>query len=347
MWILEALSETPFQRPFILLAATLGAAFLLLALFSASPVLEPIIYAIIAFDLYWLYKQPKSYYALLAAPICLVGAILLLPAYPWLLALLFSLAVGKLIFPKTFGMVRWLSCAGLLLVAIIATRFWEQLGLVNQLVPYGLAPLLHSTVFSFLLFFSFAAYTVKQNRVDTAYDSAVWESASEPATIAVHSKERYQLLRKQFAREKTGIRARQELEEFTEKLVRLCYQLQEMLRQIAHCDAVKLDREIMDLQAKTETTQDAVAQTQYRRALENKEKQKEQHQRMIVHSERLRAQVYNYSTALENLALAYSQQEATSESRGNEAIEFFLHLAEMRAENTYQSSEAYEHLASK
>ncbi|HET6267833.1 MAG TPA: hypothetical protein VFG11_08950, partial [Acidobacteriota bacterium] len=102
-----------------------------------------------------------------------------------------------------------------------------------------------------------------------------------------------------------------------------------------------------DLQAKTETTQDAVAQTQYKRALENKEKQKEQHQRMIVHSERLRAQVYNYSTALENLALAYSQQEATSESRGNEAIEFFLHLAEMRAENTYQSSEAYEHLASK
>ncbi|HJZ12347.1 MAG TPA: hypothetical protein VJ521_09360, partial [Acidobacteriota bacterium] len=58
MWVLESISEIPLKRALIVLLSTLGAAFLLLAhFFSMNPLMQPLLYSILALDLFLLWRK--------------------------------------------------------------------------------------------------------------------------------------------------------------------------------------------------------------------------------------------------------------------------------------------------
>lgn len=346
MWMLESLSETPFQKPFTLLALTLGAAFLLLAFFlQLNPVFQPAVYALAALDLALLWNRKKTWAVALISAIAYALAYFLLPAYVLLFVALFTLAAGRVIFSTTFKIWKCVAATAILYPSLYMVLLWEQSSFLTASLPSLAVPLLHGTLFAFLLHCSFVVFALKQNRVAVAMQETVWEKGGEAAKMALHARDLYDKLRGCLPDGNEKARAAEELQGFTEKVIRLCYNLQELSRQNAQNDPIHLEREIGDLEKKIEETQDTVAGQQYRKALFNKEKQKEQHQRMVVQEERCRAQALNYVSALENLRFAYSHHRMNSAESGKETIDFFLHIAEVQAENQYQSSEAYQHLA--
>jgi hypothetical protein len=346
MWMLESLSETPFQKPFTLLALTLGAAFLLLAFFfHLNPIFHPIIYVLAALDLALLWNRKQFWIVALLAAVTYALAYVLLPAYVSLFVALFTLTAGRMIFPTTFKIWKSLAAAAMLTLSVYMVLLWEQSSFLTSSLPAVVVPLLHGTLFAFLLYCSFVVFVLKQNRVTVAMQEAVWEKAGEAVTMALHARGLYDKLRVSLPDGEEKARASEELEVFTAKVIRLCYNMQELSRQNAQNDPVHLEREMNDLQKKIEETRDSVAGQQYKKALFNKEKQKEQHQRMMVQEERCRAQVLNYVSALENLQYSYAHHRMNNAGSGRETIDFFLHIAEVQAENQYQSSEAYQHLA--
>lgn len=346
MWMLESLSETPFQKPFTLLALTLGAAFLLLAFFlQLNPVFQPAVYAVAAVDLALLWNRRKAWIVALLAAVTYALAYFLLPAYVSLFAALFTVALGRIVFSSTFKIWKCLTAAAMLYFSVYMVLLWEQSSFLTTSLPAVVVPLLHGALFAFLLHCSFVVFVLRQNRVAVAMETAVWEKGGEAVKMATHARDVYDKLRVSLPDGVEKPRATEELEGFTEKVVRLCYNLQELSRQNEQNDPIHLEREIGDLQKKIEETQDSVAGQQYKKALFNKEKQKEQHQRMVVQEDRCRAQVLNYVSALENLQYSYAHHRMNSAESGKETIDFFLHIAEVQAENQYQSSEAYQHLA--
>lgn len=342
MWMLDALTETPFQKPFTVLALTLGAAFLLLAFFSLAPLFQPVLYTVAAFDLYWLWNKKKSWVPVLLVLSVYALGYFLLASYSVLFALMLSVVVGRLVYPATWNIWRSLAAGCLLLFSMLAVNLWQRADVLGPYLPAVLIPVIDGGLFAFLFYCSALPFLLKKDRVTVAITRAAWEKPGEAARIAFHVQDLHEKLKPYVQADE---RAKEELTGFTEKLINLCYQFQEIARQNAQCDLLQLDHQIGELKKKVEQQEDKVAKQQYQRALANKEKQKEQHQRMLVQEERMRAQILNYVSALENLRSAYLNQQMNSAGGGKETLDFFLHIAEVQAENQYQSSEAYQVLA--
>lgn len=345
MWILESIEDIPFKKPLILLSATLGAGFLLLSFFLlTNPLTHPLTYALIALDIYLLHRS-------LTNPLQAIGAIagayalgfVLLPHYHFPFAACFALLIGQFLYRESFRIWKWLAASALFYFSFYIAAVWQQIPL-DVPIPVQLLPGLHGMLFGFCVLFSFLAYSLRKDKVQEAVEGYSWKGPSESTTMAEQTREIYGAIQQQVRKREGSSKIKNELEEFSEKLIHICHRLQKISDELRKTNLETLNRQIEELEEKISSTEDIVARQQYQHTLGNKKKQKEQYENLRLQAERLRAQVIHYISALENMRFAYTNQEFSDATAGCESIEFFLHMAETRAENVYQTSEAYQKL---
>src|ERR1041385_6925332 len=193
MWIFEAIAQTPFKRPFLLLTITLGAAFLLLArLTSSDPLFHPAIFGILGLDFHFLFSRNNT----LARALIIAAASSLLayfchPRYELVFCGAFSLLIGKMIFSDSFRLWKWLLSSILLYASIPMISIWQQLLAANQFVPAFVLPAMYGTILAFCAQFSLTIYALRKNHVQRAIDEYHWLAKSEPATMAMQTKDLY------------------------------------------------------------------------------------------------------------------------------------------------------------
>lgn len=347
MWILESLSDIPFKKPLTLVLITLGAGFLLLALFyGGNPLNEPLLYTLLALDLYIALRPVKSGFVrpALLLPGSFLLAYVLIPQYRILHAVLFSLLVGKIVFEENFRAWKWLASAGLFYFAIRTVAEWQYVPLAILPLPQLTLPAVHGMIFGFCALCSFVVYLLRKDRVTEAVESYDWKVPSETANMAKQAGELYSALRQQLKKREGSSKIAEELEEFTEKLIHMCDRLQKMSAELQNFKAVTIANEIADYEKRISNVSDPILRRQYEQTLTNKRKQNEQYENLRLQGERLRAQILHSISALENMRFAYANEEFRTAAAASDGIEFFLHLAETRTENVYQTSEAYQKL---
>ncbi len=138
---------------------------------------------------------------------------------------------------------------------------------------------------------------------------------------------------------------KEQFQEFVEKIIHLSHQLQAVTADILRVNPELLEQQINEIREKQQSTGDAVAAKQYKQALQNKMRQKEHHAGLIVQSERIRGQILNYLSALENIRLAYANRDYKNGGENRDTVEFFMIMAKMQAENACDNAEAYETLS--
>jgi hypothetical protein len=347
MWILDSLSGIPFKKPLTLVLITLGAGFLLLALFyAANPLNEPLLYTLLALDLYIVLRPIKSGLArpALLLPGSYLLAYVLIPQYRILHAVLFSLLVGKIIFEENFRIWKWLASSGLFYLTIRTVAEWQYIPLTILPLPHLTLPAVHGMIFGFCALCSFVLYLLRKDRVTEAAESYEWKIPSETANMAKQARELYSALRQQLKKRDGSTKIAEELEEFTEKLIHMSDRLQKILAELHKFKADAIAAEIADYEKRIADVSDPILRRQYEQTLINKRKQNEQYDNLRLQGERLRAQILHSISALENMRFAYANEEFNSANAGADGIEFFLHLAETRTENVYQTTEAYQKL---
>lgn len=341
MWILEALSRVPLKRLFLLLSATLGAAFLLLAqLFSIRALTHPLTYTLLAMLLY-LAQRPE-------APVWKVCVLLpagyglaywLHPHYAPLFAASFTLTCGWLLFRNGFRVWKWIASAVLFFLSLMIVAVWERMDLVQSLLPAFWSPLVYGLIFSFCAGFSFLPYLLRKDRVQEAADAHCWQPRSEAEAMVKQTGELYAVVRRQLEDEP---KLQDDLEELCERIVHLCKQLQTVTAELARTKPEELEAQAGSLHAKAESVADPVAKKQYEQALSNKRKQQKQYESLQNKAERLRGQILHYLSGLENMRFAYANREFRSAGDSKETLEFFMNVA--RADNVYDTTEAYQDL---
>lgn len=346
MWILDSMAKVPLRKLYLSLVATLGAGFLLLAfLFQLNPLSQPVIYALVALSVYLVQRKEVR---ILRGAAFLLGAFFLahflLPGYQLLFCLGFSLLVGKLVFFESLRFWKWLGCALLFHAGIEITSAWQQIDILHGIMPYQLDSLLHAAIFSFCIAISLLPYYLIKDSVLSAFESYNWTERSEPARMASHAKDLYEAVKVDLRKQQFDGRALDELEEFSQKMIHLCHQLQEINSGLSRIDLETLEADIKELKQKAENTADGFSKKNYDRALKNREKQKEQCEALQLQAERIHAQILNYVSALENVRFAYTHRHFSSAEQGTEGIEFLLQMAKNHAESVYETSEAYQKL---
>ena len=338
MWMLESFGQIPLKKPFLIFSVTLGAAFLLLAhFFSLNPLSQPALYALIAADvcIAWNRRQ-RLVRAAVACGLSFALAMWTL-AYLPLFSLGFALITGLIAFPESFRAWKWLIVSTLVFAAIFSTSVWQQIYFFGSAIPQQLLPILHASAFSFCLLIAFCVYLLEKDRVQQAYDHYQWKPGSEEAGIAAQTLAMYGQLK--------GRLPKEQLQEFVEKIIHLSHQLQEVSADTSRVDPESLERQIGEMQEKQQSMTDAVAAKQYKQALQNKIRQREHYAGLIVQSERIRAQILNYLSALENIRLAYANRDYKDGGENRDTVEFFMNMAKMQAESACDNAEAYERLS--
>lgn len=346
MWILDALDEISLKKPLLTWAGILAAAFLLLAQIPGQiPLVHPVTFTLVSLTLYLL-NQRKSSLRRALLLICAAGlfSYLLVPKYLILFIALFCLMAGYLIFPATTGKWwRWAASSGLLYSSILVTAAWQSFVFVERWLPSMISPAAYGAIFGFCAGISFLPWLIDKNEVESIYEASNWRLDHETDLLAAQAKDLYRELDKLLKQQKRDIKIRKEVEEFTARILRLSKQLQEMKLELSRMDVNHIDQQIQTLQAKIHSTEDAIAKQQYERAMNNRVRQKEQCQSLQQKLERVRAQITHCITALENMRFAYANQEFSS-AEGAESIDFFMNMAANRADNAYETSEAFQRL---
>jgi hypothetical protein len=183
-----------------------------------------------------------------------------------------------------------------------------------------------------------------KDAVLSAHESYVWRDRSEPALISLQAKNLYESVKTELRKQRYDERVLEEIEEFSEKMIHLCHQLQEINDALTQADTEKLADEITALEQKATSCKDPTSRKNYEKALANRRKQKQQFEALETQVERIRAQVVNYISALENVRFAYAHRHFSSAEQRTDGIEFVLQMAKNQAENVYETSEAYEKL---
>lgn len=337
MWILESFSEIGFQKPFLIFSLTLGAAFLLLAhLFPVNPLGQPVLYAIVAADACFCWSRHQT----IARAAIAFGAAYLLAVrmleYLPLFAVGLSLIAGLLAFAESFRMWKWaiVSCA--VFAGILSTSVWQQMYFLSSALPQSLLPILHAATFSFCIVIALSIYLLEKDRVQQAYEHYNWMPRSEETMFAGQATDIYAQLKNRLPKE--------HFTEFAEKIVHLCHQLQEISAEIAQCSPETIEQEIREIRNKKEITGDAVACGQYDQALRNKIRRREHYSGLQIQSERIRGQILNYLSALENIRLAYANRDYKSGAENKDTVDFFMNMARLQAESACDNAEAYERL---
>src|ERR1043166_2067550 len=164
MWILTTLSREPFKRPLLIFLISLGAAYPLLAyLFVESPILLPVTYCLIAASvaIAWPARRGLLRGALAALFSYFIAKYLL--SFPWLLCPGFCFLIGFLLFPESFRVWKWIAVTATFYISIWAVAVWQQMLLLQAIVPDWLLPIVPGLLFGFSLSCSFLIYRLKKD----------------------------------------------------------------------------------------------------------------------------------------------------------------------------------------
>ena len=333
MWILDSLAEVQLKKPFLILWLTLGAAFLLLAnFFSQNPLYHPLTYALTGVSIWVLWQKDKALLNGLLLPGIALAAFFLVPQYVIPFSLLFTFAVGKVVFAENFRIWKWLASSGLLLLTFPIVANWQNIAEIRGILPFPYYYLIHAAVHAFCIQFSLLPFQLRKDSVLEAFDHYAWKTSAEAYKLASETVALYSKIRSMIRTKETNPKIEQDLEDYTEKVLHQSYRLQEISSELSKVQISALEQQISFLKEKVKTLEDITAKIQYEQALHNKEKQIEQYEKLQMQYERLLAQIINYNSSLENVRFAYANQDLQRSSGGNENIEMFMDLVKARAE---------------
>lgn len=333
MWILDSLAEVQIKKPFMILWLTLGAAFLLLAnFFSRNALYHPLTYALTAVSIWVLWQKNKAPLNGLILPGIAVAAFLLFPDYLIPFSLLFTFAIGKVVFAENFRIWKWLLSSGLLLITFPIVGNWQNIPEVRNVLPYPYYHLIHAAVHAFCIQFSLLPFQLRKDSVLEAFDHYTWKTSSDAYKLASETVALYSKIQSMIRTKESNPKIEQDLEDYTERVLHQSYRLQEISGELSKVQIAALEQQISFLKEKLQTLEDITARIQYEQALHNKEKQMEQYEKLQMQYERLLAQIINYNSSLENVRFAYANQDLQKASGSNENIEMFMDLVKARAE---------------
>ena len=333
MWILDSLAEVQLKKPFLILWLTLGAAFLLLAnFFSRNPVYHPLTYALTAVSIWVLWQKNKALLNGLILPAIAVAAFLLIPQYVIPFSLVFTFAIGKVVFAENFRIWKWLISSGLLLITFPIVANWQNIPEVRSLLPFPYYHLIHAAVHAFCIQFSLLPFQLRKDSVLEAFDHYAWKTSADAYKLASETVALYGKIQSMIRTKETSPKIEQDLEDYTERVLHQAYRLQEISGELSKVQISSLEQQISFLKEKLKILEDITAKIQYEQALHNKEKQMEQYEKLQMQYERLLAQIINYNSSLENVRFAYANQDLQKAPGSNENIEMFMDLVKARAE---------------
>lgn len=333
MWILDSLAEVQLKKPFLILWLTLGAAFLLLAnFFARNPLYHPFTYALTAVSIWVLWQKNKALLNALILPAIAVAAFFLVPEYVIPFSILFTFALGKVVFAENFRIWKWLISSALMLVTFPIVANWQSIPEVRSILPFPYYHLIHAAVHAFCIQFSLLPFQLRKDSVLEAFDHYSWKTSAEAYTLASETVALYSKIQSMIRTKETNPKIAQDLEDYTERVLHQAYRLQEINGELSKVHLSSLEQQISFLKEKLNTLEDITAKMQYEQALHNKERQLEQYEKLQMQHERLLAQIINYNSSLENVRFAYANQDLQMASGGNENIEMFMDLVKARAE---------------
>jgi len=333
MWILEALAEVPFKKPFFVMWITLGAASLLLSYFLATiPIFHPVIFLIIAAVCVYLWQTKSLLFNALVVLLIAVAAWYLLPFHMPLFCVLVSLIFGKLLFSDQFRIWKWAVAAVLLTATFPILSSWERLTHIQTLIPYPWTNLIESGVLAFCTLFALLPYQIRKDSVVEAFEHYGWKTSTDAFRLADETVQLYQKIKRMMKAHEQNPAIAQDLEDYTQRIIHQCFQLHRIHAELNGISVVALEKQIAALKEKLASVDDAAAKQQYEQTLANKEKQVEQFEKLRRSQERLHAQIVNYNSSLENIRLAYSHQDFAGSSAATENIEMFMDGIKARAE---------------
>ena len=158
-------------------------------------------------------------------------------------------------------------------------------------------------------------------------------------SLAISIRELDRLLKQQ----KRESKIRKEVEEFTARILRLTKQLQEMKMEMTRMDILHIEKEIAALQVKSKQHQMLLPvsnmKERWRIVSDKKNNASHFNKRLNVFALRLRIA----SPDSENMRFAHANQKFSS-GESAESINFYMNMAANHADNTYETSEAYQKL---
>ncbi len=333
MWILDSLAEVQLKKPFLILWLTLGAAFLLLAnFFSLNALYHPATYTLTVVSIYVLWQKNKSLLNGLILPAIALAAFFLVPDKAIPFSLLFTFAIGKVVFAENFRIWKWLVSSALLLISFPIVANWQNISEVRNLLPYPYYLLIHAAVHAFCIQFSLLPFQLRKDSVLEAFDHYTWKTSADAYKLASETVALYSKIQSLIKAKENNPNWEQELEDYTERVLHQAYRLQEINSELSKVQVTPLEQQIAFLKEKLQSLEDTTAKIQYEQALHNKQKQMEQHEKLQMQYERLLAQIINYNSSLENVRFAYANQDLQTASCSNENIEIFMDLVKARAE---------------
>jgi hypothetical protein len=333
MWMIEALAEVPFKKPFFVMWSTLGAASLLLSyLLGADPLVHRFIFMAFACVSLYLWHTGNFILNGLLVPLIASAAWVLLPHHMLLFCLLTSFVFGKLLFADQFRLWKWLTVAALLTVTFPILFSWEDITRAQTLVPYPWTIVIQSAVLAFCVTFALLPYQIRKDSVHEAFDLYAWKTSTDAFRLCVETVDLYDKIKQLMKAHEQNAKIREDLEDYTERVIHQCFQLQQIHAEISSISIASLEKQIVTLKEKLESVDDTSAKQQYEQALANKQKQVEQFEGLRRSQDRLHSQVLNYNSSLENIRLAYSHQDLMQSSAATENVEMFMDAIKARAE---------------
>ncbi len=333
MWILDSLSEVHLRKPFLVLWITLGAVFLLLAtFFSRNGLYHPATFSALAVCVWLLWQKERTRWNALIVPGMAAASFLLVPDYLFLFCLVFTLAVGKVVFAENFRIWKWLASSSLFFLTFPIVDSWQGIPELQKLLPVPLTHLIHAAVLAFCIQFSLLSFQLRKDSVIEAFDHYAWKTSGDALRLATESVALYTKIKTMMKTKEPNVRIQQDLEDYTERVLHQCYRLQETTTEISNVPLNSLEQQISFLKDRLQSVQDFATRMQYEQALHNKEKQLEHYETLLMQQERLLSQIINYNSSLENVRFAYANQDWQRSSGSSENIEMFMDLVRARAE---------------
>lgn len=338
MWILDSMSQIPFKRPFLVLTVTLGAGFLLLAFLTGLSGFDsldgPWIYAILAtgFAIAFM-RKPGFRLLLILSSGSLLLSLVLLPQHLLLFSFIFMGMVSRLVASEHFRIWKWLCASILFYLTAYMIVIWQTLLLTTGVLPAVAVPAAQGALFGFLAYCSFLPFLLRKDRVLEAFDHYGWQSQSEGATLARQIKDVYLNAGNSLKNRNADPHSTEELEDFTERMIHLCFRLQQVAEELSPDHTLRLNRQIEEVQEMIESVLDPVAKVRYEQTLENRQKQRDYYEDLQSRFERMRSQLLSFQSSMENLSFLYANQEIRSVGTDADPVSLFLDLAKARAEN--------------
>lgn len=317
----------------MILWASLGAAFLLLAtFFSQNALHHPATYTVLALAVWILWQKERTVVNGLMMTAAGTASFLLIPDYTLFYFPAFALVAGMIVFAENFRIWKWVASSTLLICAIPIVGSWQQIPELRTLVPLPVNHLIHAALLAFCVQFAMLPLQVRKDSVIEAFGNYSWKNSWHAHHLATEMVGLYTKIKTLIRSKETNVRIQEDLEDYTERALHQCYRLQEISAELSNHSLASLEQQIIFLNEKLSEVEDFATRMQYEQALHNKKKQVEQYEKLQLHQEHLLSRIINYNSSLENVRFAYANQDWQRNTGASDNVEMFMDLVKARAE---------------